>query len=379
MNTIGASTATLVDRYALAPEEIEARSLAAVNEALIERFSDPEQRAVAARIVYAAGDLDLAAAIRVHPDAISAGVTALRRSAPIVVDVRMVLAGLSRRHTDALGCPLHCLIDDPAVVRRAQANGLPRAVEAVRALAPVLDGAIAVIGNAPTALLSLLDLIDSERARPALVIGMPVGFVAAAESKQSLLERDLPSITISGTRGGSPLATATANALLRLAEPEPATEDRSRTAILFLGHGSRAADSAAGMLAAIERVRRRGVYPIVEPCFLELAEPDLPEGIRRCVKRGANRIAIVPYFLHRGMHIRRDIPNVLRQEAERYPGLCLSLGAPIGLHVDLADVMLSGAIETTRMPDIRDMPACTGACTRGEPPLACCTFGLVQG
>lgn len=347
----------LVRRYALPPEEIEARSLALVDAALRERFTGHDERFVAARMLYAAGDTSLAGQIRFSPAAVASGVAALRRGAPVVADVRMVTSGISAAQLDALGCRVYCAIDDESVAERARSARLPRAVEAMRALSDRLSGAVVVIGNAPTALLSLLDLVDAGVAEPALVVGMPVGFVAAAEAKQELMRRSLPYLTVEGTRGGSALAVAAVNALLRLAAPsQPPAADRSRTAVLFAGHGSRARDAAEAMLAAVERVRRQCVYPIIESGYLEMTQPDIPAALRRCVEQGASRVLVVPYFLNQGMHIRRDIPAVLRQEADRYPGLKVSMGSPIGLHADLANVMLAGARETERLVDIREIP-----------------------
>jgi precorrin-8X/cobalt-precorrin-8 methylmutase len=215
---------TLVERYALPPAEIEQRSLAYVEAGLRDRFADAGERRVAGRICYAAGDLALADAIRFSPGAVASGMAALSAGAALFVDVRMVAAGLDRARQAALGCELLCAIDTPGALSRAKASGLPRAVEAVRLLAPQLDGAVCVIGNAPTALLALLDLCDQDSVRPALVIGMPVGFVAAAESKDELMARGLPFVTITGARGGSPLAAAATNALLRLASAAPGAQ-----------------------------------------------------------------------------------------------------------------------------------------------------------
>jgi precorrin-8X/cobalt-precorrin-8 methylmutase len=111
-----------------------------------------------------------------------------------------------------------CLIDAPEVAERARREGTTRSVAAVRELAPLMDGAVLAIGNAPTALLALLDLIDEGRVSPAAVIGMPVGFVACPESKAELAARKVPHITILGRRGGSSAAAATVNALLDLLE-----------------------------------------------------------------------------------------------------------------------------------------------------------------
>ena len=209
---------SLVERYALPPEEIEALSLQRVRAALGEEAAcDDGERSVRHRIIYAAGDVALASAIRLHPDAVSRGVEALQGGCPLVVDVRMVEAALDRSRLARLGCTMHCAIDAPEVLAASADERVPRAVVAMRSLVNWMDGAVVVIGNAPTALLAVLDLVDAATVRPALIVGMPVGFVAAAESKVELTRRDVPFITIEGTRGGSALAAAATNALLRIA------------------------------------------------------------------------------------------------------------------------------------------------------------------
>jgi len=209
---------SLIERYVLPPAEIERLSLQRVAAAL--GSSDhwmAAERQVVQRMVYAAGDPTIATLVNIHPEAVAAGLAALRAGQPIVVDVRMVEVALNHALTAHLRCPIHCAIDAPAVAAEARARGVPRAVVAMRALSQEADQGVVVIGNAPTALLSLLDLIDAGELRPALIIGTPVGFVAAAESKIELTARTVPFITIEGTRGGSALAAAAANALLRLA------------------------------------------------------------------------------------------------------------------------------------------------------------------
>jgi len=197
-----------MQRYGLPPEEIERRSLALV-EAAIPSCSGwtSEARQVVKRMVYAGGDLGLAGLTRVHPEAVEVGIEAIRANAAIVCDVRMVAAGLRR-----CANPVHVAID-----AAAPASGSTRVAAGMRQLAPELNGGIVVIGNAPTALLALLDMIDEGLCQPALIVATPVGFVAAAESKQELVRRELPYITVEGTRGGSPLAAAALNALLILA------------------------------------------------------------------------------------------------------------------------------------------------------------------
>ena len=150
--------------------------------------------------------------------AVSVGIAAIREGKPIFTDVRMVAVGINYHLTQEFGCSVHCALDEPGMMKQAQEEGVTRSAGAIRWLGRKLDGAIVVIGNAPTALLALLDLIDSGDVRPALVVGMPVGFVQAEESKAELTKRDVPYITVEGTRGGSAMAIATVNALLKLAQ-----------------------------------------------------------------------------------------------------------------------------------------------------------------
>ena len=151
--------------------------------------------------------------------AVDAALESLKNARRVVTDVRMVQVGISRAALARRGVETDCLIDAPAVAERARREGTTRSVAAVRELAPQMDGAVVAIGNAPTALLALLDLIDEGQVSPAAVIGMPVGFVACPESKAELASRNVPHITILGRRGGSSAAApATVNALLDLLE-----------------------------------------------------------------------------------------------------------------------------------------------------------------
>lgn len=118
---------------------------------------------------------------------------------------------------DAAGVDVRCLLDAAGVAEMARARGITRSAQAVLEHAEQLSGAVVAIGNAPTALLALLDLIDAGIARPALVLGFPVGYVAAAESKEELRRRDVPYVTLRGHRGGTPLAVSAINTLLRIA------------------------------------------------------------------------------------------------------------------------------------------------------------------
>jgi len=209
---------TLLARYGRPPAEIEARSLAYVEAQLGARLpAEPGARAVAARLVYAAGDLTLIDAIRIDSRAVEAAVAALRERCSVVVDVRMVGAGVDAGPLARLGCPLHVAVAAFDAAERARATGVTRTAAGIAALANAWPGGLVAIGNAPTALLALLDLLDSGGAPPAVIVGTPVGFVAAAEAKEELTRRAIPYVTVLGTRGGSALAAAALNALGHLA------------------------------------------------------------------------------------------------------------------------------------------------------------------
>ncbi len=175
------------------------------------------ERYVVSRIVRAEGEPQIVDSIKFSPGAVEAGLEAIKSSAQIVTDVRMVEVGTSKAMLKISGNPIITLIDTPNVAEVAKAEGITRSAAAIRELAPKISGAVVAVGNAPTALLALLDLVDEQKVSPALIIGMPVGFVACVESKQELVQRSVPYITILGNRGGSSAAAATLNALLTIA------------------------------------------------------------------------------------------------------------------------------------------------------------------
>jgi precorrin-8X/cobalt-precorrin-8 methylmutase len=208
---------SLVQKYALLPDEIDRESLKLVQASLPKSLTlNPREHYVLCRIVRAEGDPAIASAVRFSPDAVEKGLQALKSGAEVITDVRMVEMGISRALLRSRQISTRCLIDAPEVADRARREGTTRSVAAIRELAPYLNGAVVAVGNAPTALLALLDLVDEAGIAPALIIGMPVGFVACAESKDELVKRSVPYITISGRRGGSSAAAATVNALLDL-------------------------------------------------------------------------------------------------------------------------------------------------------------------
>lgn len=199
----------------LNPEAIEAESFRIIAEELGPHTFSPEEFAVVQRAIHSTADFEFARTIRFAAGAIHAGVAAIRAGAPVVADVQMVQAGINKPGLEKFGSQVHCFISDDDVIAEARRSGLTRAIMATRKAARQFPGAIYAIGNAPTALLELIRL--AEEARPALVIGVPVGFVSAAESKDELAASSLPFITALGRKGGTPVAVSMMNALIRLA------------------------------------------------------------------------------------------------------------------------------------------------------------------
>lgn len=195
---------------------IEAQSLAIIDELLPPLSCSVSERQVIKRIVHATGDPQIAELIKFHPHAVATGVAAIRDGKPIFTDGRMTAAGINKRQiARKFSCSVYCALDEFAALQPTDIN-TTRSAAAISALGPRLKGALVAIGNAPTALLALLDLIDNG-ILPSIVVGMPVGFIQAEESKIELTKRSVPYITISGRRGGSPAAAAAINALLWLA------------------------------------------------------------------------------------------------------------------------------------------------------------------
>jgi precorrin-8X/cobalt-precorrin-8 methylmutase len=151
--------------------------------------------------------------IRFHPQAISTGIQAICAGKPIITDTQMACSGIRKKEIHHFGGQVKCFIADKSVAEMAAKNATTRAQAAVEAAANEMEDGIYVVGNAPTALLKLIELIRLRQARPALVIGLPVGFVNAAESKAELIAMDYPHISNIGRKGGSNLAAAAINAL----------------------------------------------------------------------------------------------------------------------------------------------------------------------
>ena len=200
--------------YLRDPDEIYRQSFATIRgEAELSRF-DAASAEIAIRMIHACGMVDLAADIVVSPDFVAAGRAALMAGAPVICDAEMVRHGVIRRLL-AKENDVICLIGEPDVAARAKADATTRSAAQVDLWGDRIDGAVIAIGNAPTALFRLLERIDAGGPRPAAIIGLPVGFVGAAESKAELAgnPRGLPFITVTGRRGGSAMASAVVNAL----------------------------------------------------------------------------------------------------------------------------------------------------------------------
>jgi len=174
---------------------------------------ESKARHIVRRVVHATADISFARTLRIHPDAVERGQAALAAGAPVVCDVRMLQVGITK-----VRGPNLCAIDDEDVIAAARRQGSTRAAAAMEKLAPHFEGAIVAIGNAPTALWQVLEITRRGGPRPALVVGLPVGFVGARESKLALLSSDLCYITNTSARGGSPVAAAAVNALALLRE-----------------------------------------------------------------------------------------------------------------------------------------------------------------
>lgn len=202
------------------PGEIEAESFRIISR-LVDLGQFPESfRPIVQRVIHTTGDPDFARTLVFHPDAIPSGVGAIKAGRPILTDVTMVQAGIDKKIISRFGGEVVCKISDPQVRREAEAADGTRAAAAMRAAADVVTGGIVAIGNAPTALMETIRLVGEGKMRPALVVGVPVGFVGAVESKAELERLSLPFITNRGRKGGSAVAAAVVNALLRIAREE---------------------------------------------------------------------------------------------------------------------------------------------------------------
>ncbi len=199
------------------PMAIENRSMELIAPHLEGLNLDERATKVYSRLIHASGDVGYAPITRVHPEAIDCAIEALKSGAHIYTDVEMVRTGINKKKLASFGGEVHCLVADADVAVRAKELGITRSMVAMRQFGKALNGSIVAIGNAPTALFEVLRMVREEGIRPACIVGIPVGFVGAAESKAELAENGIvPYITVEGTKGGSPIAAAAVNALMYL-------------------------------------------------------------------------------------------------------------------------------------------------------------------
>ncbi len=197
------------------PREIETRSMEIIEGYLAGWDFSPLEKQVVKRVIHTSGDPDIVKYLRFHPQAAQSGWKALRNGASVFTDVNMLKAGINAVRLGTFGGQVGCAINEPQTIDNARRWQITRAAAAMRQYGSRLTGAVVAIGNAPTALFEVLEMSRRGICRPALVVGTPVGFVGAAESKDLLVsQNELPYISLVGTRGGSPIAVSVINALL---------------------------------------------------------------------------------------------------------------------------------------------------------------------
>jgi len=197
------------------PAEIEKRSFVIISERLEGRKFDPQNVNVIKRVIHTTADFDYVDNLVFSNGAVAIAKDAIKNGARIVTDTQMVKAGINKKAVEQFGCNLHCFMDAPEVAEIAQANGFTRARAAVdRAVETLENPIIFVVGNAPTALIRLHELISSGTFSPVFIIAVPVGFVNVVESKELILGLSVPHIVAKGQKGGSNVAAAICNALL---------------------------------------------------------------------------------------------------------------------------------------------------------------------
>ncbi len=195
------------------PHEIEERSFAIIDAEVLEpRAYTGALWEIARRMIHTTGDISLLKDIILSEAALEAGLVALRSGCIVYTDTRMALCGMEGRLT-RLGVKTQCILQSESVAQQAQAQGITRSRAGILEIGENLAGNIVAIGNAPTALLALLEVLEAGVSPPALIVGMPVGFVNAAESKELLLQSPYKHMTIRGRKGGSPLVASVLNAL----------------------------------------------------------------------------------------------------------------------------------------------------------------------
>ena len=205
-----------MSRKYMSPEDIEEKSMAIIEQEMGEINCSFEEKQIIKRVIHTTVDVDFGKSLIFHPLAVEACLKAIEAGKKIITDVHMVKSGIRAYDLEEFGNNILCFFDKDK--KESNPDNIPRAVLAMRKAGESLNDSIVVVGNAPTALFELIDMIKSGDVDPVLIIGVPVGFVGAAESKEELQKLDIPYITINGRRGGSTVAAAILNALIKIAK-----------------------------------------------------------------------------------------------------------------------------------------------------------------
>ena len=196
------------------PMDIEKRSFEIITQLLGDTPMEPENEMVIKRVIHTSADFDYAQNLVFSPGAVQIGLEALKSGCDIVTDTQMAKAGINKNVLGKLGGTVHCFMSDEDVAQEAKQRGVTRATVSMERAASLNKRCIFAIGNAPTALIAIKELMDSGKLHPALIIGVPVGFVNVVESKELIIASEAPHIVARGRKGGSNVAAAICNALL---------------------------------------------------------------------------------------------------------------------------------------------------------------------
>ena len=196
------------------PMDIEARSMAIIEEHLTGVTLPEPERSILKRVIHTTADFDYTENLCFSENAVSSALEALQRGAHIVTDTNMALSGINKRSLHGLGCEAYCFMSDADVAEEARMRGVTRAMVSMEKACRLDGDLIFAVGNAPTALIQLDELIRAGKLLPKLMIGVPVGFVNVVEAKELILRTDVPAIVARGRKGGSNIAAAICNALM---------------------------------------------------------------------------------------------------------------------------------------------------------------------
>ena len=202
------------------PHEIEKESFKIIDHEAGRHGFPSDQWSIVRRMIHTTADFDYIHTVRFHPRAVQTGVKAIKNGKNIITDTEMLRVGIRKADLEPFGVKVLCFLNEAGIIEESKKAGTTRAAVAVDHAIPFMEGGIYAIGNAPTALFRLLELLKQGLAHPALVIGLPVGFVNAAESKDALVKISEPFLSSVGRKGGTTVAAGVVNALIKLALEE---------------------------------------------------------------------------------------------------------------------------------------------------------------